>query len=156
MHAPPYQLIFTDMIMSKQRRKQQVCAPIYCENPICPQGGKAYTSMSAYTQHIGRPASCQTFLQTHLVGNSTLLRMTRENPKASAVVTNNKNPLCYVATCLTKYRLVLTMKWNLDFEMLPHTVCHPMMTAQFSTTKEMVLTYHIYFPATPRMCSFVE
>ena len=48
--------------------------------------------MSAYTQHIGRSASCQTFLQSHVVGKLTLLRMTGKNADASAVVTNNKKP----------------------------------------------------------------
>jgi hypothetical protein len=56
--------------MSKRRRKQRVCDPIYCENPFCPQDRKKYSSMSAFTQHIGRSVSCQQFVQGHLVGTA--------------------------------------------------------------------------------------
>jgi hypothetical protein len=88
--------------MSKRRRKQRVCDPIYCENPFCPQDGKEYSSMSAFTQHIGRLVSCQQFVQGHLVGTASLLRMTSDNAKASSVFTNNKYPLSYVAKWWTK------------------------------------------------------
>lgn len=80
--------IFYECNMSKRRRKQQGCAPIYCENPFCPQDGKAYTSMSAFTQHIGRSASCEQYVHGHL----NLRSITRENATSSTVVTNTKKP----------------------------------------------------------------
>ena len=79
-------------MMSKRRRKQRVCAPIYCENTFCPQDGKEYSSMSAFTQHIGRSVSCQQFVQSHLVGTVSLLCMTSDNAEASSVVINNRKP----------------------------------------------------------------
>jgi hypothetical protein len=82
-------LIYVDA-MSKRRHKQRVCALIYCKNPFCPQVGMKYSNMSAFTQQIGRSASCQQFVQGHLVGNASLLCMTSENAKASSVITNNK------------------------------------------------------------------
>ena len=69
-------IAFCACTMSKRRRKQRVCDPIYCENPFCPQDGKEYSSMSAFTQHIGRSVSCQQFVQGHLVGTASLLCMT--------------------------------------------------------------------------------
>jgi hypothetical protein len=45
-------IAFCVATMSKRRQKQRVCAPIFCENPFCPQDGKEYSSMSAFTQHL--------------------------------------------------------------------------------------------------------
>jgi hypothetical protein len=62
-----------------------------------------YSSMSAFTQYIGRSVSCQQFVQGHLVGTASLLRMTSENAEASSGGTpNNKKPQSYVAKWLTK------------------------------------------------------
>jgi hypothetical protein len=88
-------IAFCACTMSKRRRKQRVCDPIYCDNPFCPQDGKEYSSMSAFTQHIGRSISCQQFVQGHLVGTASLLCMTSNNAEASSVV-HLRAPICRI------------------------------------------------------------
>ena len=142
-------IAFCACTMSKRRRKQRVCDPIYCENPFCPQDGKEYSSMSAFTQHIDRSVSCQQFVQGHLVGTASLLCMTSNNAEASSVVTNNKKPSVLRREMVNEIAGIT----KLNFQML-HVPCHAIIKMHTSTAKVIALMRPPSLSSHPRNVPF--